>query len=165
MDSNKDRGTFSTLGLGLRPKSTGTVRIRSSNPEDPPDIDLGTLSDPSDWPVLRTAIRLSAALMKEMGALGYKAEEYRAPVDDSDAAIDEHIRKYAQTTYHYSSTCRMAPEDDEKPGVVDDELRVYGVKGLRVADTSIFPQILATHLQAPAVMVGEKCAELIKATW
>ena len=162
-----DTGKFSTIMMAilLRPKSTGVVRIRSSNPSDPLDIDLNTLSDPSDWNVLRKAIRLSLALVKEMRALGYPATDYRVPADASDAAIDKHILRQARTTYHYSSTCRMAPENDEKPGVVDDELRVHGVKGLRVADSSIFPQIPATHLQAPVVMVAEKCAELIKATW
>jgi len=162
---DRTEGKFGTLSVLLRPKSTGSVRIQSSNPSDPLNIDLGTLSNPDDWIVLRTAVRLSAAIVKEMRVLGYPSTDYRVPADDSDAAIDEHIRKYLRSTYHYSSTCRMAPEDDEKPGVVDDELKVHGVQGLRVADSSIFPQIPATHLQAPAVMVAEKCADLIKATW
>ncbi|KZO97716.1 GMC oxidoreductase, partial [Calocera viscosa TUFC12733] len=68
---------------------------------------------------------------------------------------------------HYSSTCRMAPEegDPDGPGVVDDELRVHGVESLRVADASIFPKILSVHLQAPVVMVGEKCPDMIKRSW
>lgn len=158
-------GKFSTMAVLLRPKSTGAVLIRSSNPSDPLDINLNMLSDPADWAVLRKAVRIAITLVKEMRALGYPITDCLVPADDSDAAVDEHIRTQTRTTYHYSSTCRMAPEDDEKPGVVDDELRVYGVKGLRVADSSIFPQILATHLQAPTVMVAEKCAQLIQATW
>jgi choline dehydrogenase len=59
----------------------------------------------------------------------------------------------------------MAPEDDVRPGVVDDELRVHGVEGLRIADASIFPDVIATHLQAPVVMVAEKCADMIKRAW
>ena len=96
-----------------------------------------------------------------MRASGYLLEDAVVPKSDSDADIDAHIRRYARTTYHYSSSCRMAPESDEKPGVVDDMLRVHGIKNLRVADCSIFPQIPSCHLQAPAVMLGEKCAELI----
>lgn len=77
--------------------------------------------------------------------------------------LDKFIRHRIRTTFHYASTCRMALENDQNPGVVDDELRVYGVQGLRVynCDTSIFPQIVSGHLQAPAVMVAEKCADLM----
>ena len=83
----------------------------------------------------------------------------------SDVEIDAFIRRWTRSTYHYSSTCRMAPENDlDSPGVVDDELRVHGVRGLRIADTSIFPQVIPAHLQAPAVMVGMKCAEMIKSS-
>lgn len=87
------------------------------------------------------------------------------PASTSDADLDAFIKEWGRTTYHYSSSCRMAPEDDTIPGVVNDELQVHGVRGLRVADSSIFPQIPATHLQAPSVMVAEKCAELIKQMW
>ncbi|THH18190.1 hypothetical protein EUX98_g8999 [Antrodiella citrinella] len=171
MGVDPSQGIFSTLGILLRPRSTGTVLIRSSDPSEPLDIDLNTLSDPADWPIMRSTVRLCAALVKEVRALGYPTTDLCVPADDTDDAIDEHIRKYARTTYHYSSTCRMAPEvaeeGDDGPlgGVVDDELRVWGVKGLRVADTSIFPVIPSAHLQAPAALVAEKCADLIKATW
>lgn len=84
------------------------------------------------------------------------------PASTTDADLDQFITEWARTTYHYTSTCRMAPEDDENPGVVDDELFVHGIQKLRIADSSVFPQIIATHLQAPSVMVAEKCAELLK---
>ena len=92
---------------------------------------------------------------------GYQISDYRVPLSESDSDLDAFITEHGATTYHYSSTCRMAPEHEPFPGVVDDELRVHGVEGLRVADSSIFPQIVATHLQAPTVMVAEKCADLI----
>ena len=80
----------------------------------------------------------------------------------SDADIEALVRERVETVYHPTSTCRMAPEAEG--GVVDDELRVYGVEGLRVADASIFPTIPATHLQAPTAMVASRCADfLIKA--
>ncbi|KAJ7504323.1 glucose-methanol-choline oxidoreductase, partial [Mycena galericulata] len=63
---------------------------------------------------------------------------------------------------HYTSTCRMVPEDDPHPGVVDDDLKVHGIDGLRVCDCSIFPDILSTHPMAGAVVVAEKCADLLK---
>lgn len=161
---DQTEGKFSTLAVILRPQSTGNVRIVSSDTDEPASIDLATLTDPHDWDVMRTAVRLSVALFKEMRAAGHQISGYRVPASDSDADIDAHIKRYARTTYHYSSTCRMAPEDDPKPGVVDDELRVHGLRGLRIADSSIFPQIPATHLQAPAVMVAEKCAAMIRAS-
>ncbi|KAG9233101.1 GMC oxidoreductase-domain-containing protein [Amylocarpus encephaloides] len=92
-------------------------------------------------------------------------EEKQAPdlKNKNDDEIDKLIRLRMRTTYHYASTCRIAPEDDPKaPGVVDDELRVYGIANLRVCDTSVFPQIPSAHLQAPAVMVAERCADFIK---
>lgn len=145
----------------LRPRSTGTVKITVSDLSKPPDINLGTPSEQEDWRTLRKCVRFQLAIAREMCASGYLLEDAVVPSSDSDADIDAHIRRYARTTYHYSSSCRMAPEDDERPGVVDDTLRVHGIKNLRIADCSIFPQIPACHLQAPAVMVAEKCAELI----
>ncbi len=84
---------------------------------------------------------------------------------DDDESVDDFVRKKSQTVYHYTSTCRMAPENDPQPGVVDDELRVHGVENLRVADASIFPNMLATHMQAPTVMVAERCADFIRRHW
>ncbi|KAH8108860.1 alcohol oxidase [Phellopilus nigrolimitatus] len=158
---DKSHGVFGFLNVLLRPQSTGTIRLASSNPNDPLQCELGTLAAPEDWKVLRASLRLSLALAKQMRKDGYPMTDYRVPASDSDADLDAYIKKWVRTTYHYSSSCRMAPENDPAPGVVDDDLRVHGVRSLRVADSSIFPQILATHLQAPSVMVGEKCAELL----
>jgi len=149
----------------LRPVSSGTVRLASSDPSDPVICDLGTLSAASDWEIIRTSLRLSLRIAAHMRSNGYPLKDYRVPASASDEDLDAFIEEWGRTTYHYASSCRMAPEDDFIPGVVDDELRVYGVKGLRLADSSIFPQVPATHLQAPTVMVAEKCAELIKRQW
>jgi choline dehydrogenase len=83
------------------------------------------------------------------------------PASESDEDMDNYIRENARSCLHYSSTCRMAPEEDPNPGVVDDELRVHGIEGLRIADTSIFPDIISTHTMAGAVVVAEKCAQMI----
>ena len=97
-------------------------------------------------------------------ARGYRMVDYIVPDSDADADIDAFIRRVCQTSYHYSSTCRMAPEDDgpRTGGVLDDRLRVHGVRGLRVADSSAFPHILSTHLAAATVALAEKCADMIK---
>ena len=165
-------GVFSILATLQQPKSRGTVRLASSNPHDRPKIDFGFLSNPADLTLARTAIRLSLKLgeaMKESGFpllrnLVYPEEKQEIDIkNNTDDEMDKFIRRRARTTYHYACTCRMAPKDDaEAPGVVDDHLRVHGVRNLRVCDTSVFPKIVSSHLQAPAVMVAERCAEWIK---
>lgn len=165
-------GMFSILATLAKPKSRGTVRLASANPHQRPKVDFGILSDPEDYIVARASVRLSLKVAETMRASGFPLQENIVFPEDKQALdekngnneeIDKFIRRRIRTIYHYSSSCRMAPEDDAKsPGVVDDQLRVYGVKGLRVCDTSIFPQIVSHHLQAPAVMVAEKCADLIR---
>jgi choline dehydrogenase-like flavoprotein len=160
-----DNGIFSFIAALLQPRSTGTVRLTSTDAKVQPAVDPGYLSDPADYLVLRKAVLLSKRIGETMRKEGYQLTDYSVPTSESKEDLDVFIRKNARTSYHYSSTCRMAPENDVCPGVVDDKLRVHGVKGLRIADASIFPDILANHLQAPVVMVAEKCADLINETW
>ncbi|KAH9843565.1 GMC oxidoreductase [Rhodofomes roseus] len=154
-------GGLGLLSVNLRPTSLGTVRLASSNPEDDPIVDPNYLSTERDFSIMRQAVRFSIQLKEQMATQGYPITDFKLPASDSDADVDAFIRGACETTYHFSSTCRMALE--EEGGVVDDRLRVHGVRGLRVADSSIFPQILATHLAAPTVAVAEKCADMVKA--
>lgn len=100
-----------------------------------------------------------------MRARGYPIEDWKAqmPGGEDPDSLDQFIRGHNRTTYHYSSTCRMGSREDAPDGgaVVDAQLKVFGINGLRVADSSVFPEILGTHLQAPTVMVAEKCADAI----
>lgn len=152
-------GTFAYLCTVLTPKSTGTVRLTSASARDQPLCDIGTLSHPEDRIPLRKALKFSLALRRRVRAGGYPIEDILVPSTESDVDLDSFTNENLMTTYHYSSTCRMADEIDQ--GVVDDELRVYGISGLRIADASIFPQIPACHLQAPVVMVAERCADFV----
>jgi choline dehydrogenase len=155
-----NEGALSFICVPLRPRSKGTVRLASRDPRVRPACDLGTLSDPTDYIPIRAAIRLSKAIANEMQSSGYAMRSLHGPPDGaSEAELDSFIRSDVTTTFHYSSTCRMAPEAEG--GVVNDELRVHGVEGLRIADASIFPWIPAAHLQAPVVMVAEHCADFI----
>ncbi|EIN09828.1 GMC oxidoreductase [Punctularia strigosozonata HHB-11173 SS5] len=147
---------FTFLCAGLRPKSNGTVRLRSLDPRTRPVCDLRTFAEGEDLVVMRKAVRLALLLSSKMREQGYPMNDLHVPKSESDVDLNDFILKDAHSTYHYSSTCRMAPEDQQ--GVVDDQLRVHGVLGLRIADASVFPTIPATHLQAPVVMVGERCA-------
>lgn len=152
-------GAMSYLCVNLRPESTGTVRLRSTDACDRPDCDLGFLTDERDFLVMRKAVRLGMAMGRKLRENGYPARDLFRPESEADEDLDAFIKKAARSTFHYSSTCRMAPEEDK--GVVDDELRVHGIQGLRIADASIFPSIPATHLQAPVVMVAERCVDFI----
>ena len=159
-------GVFSILATLLRPKSRGTVRLGSSSPHDRPKVDFGFMAHAEDWVMARKAIRLALKLGASMKAQGFPlVRSLTGANSESDEEIDRLIRHRARTTYHYSSTCRMAHEfNSQAPGVVDSRLRVYGIPNLRVCDASVFPQIIATHLMAPVVMVAEKCADMMKAT-
>lgn len=165
-------GIFSILANLVQPKSRGTVRLASANPHDRPKIDSGILSDPEDYKVARASIRLPCKIGENMKAAGFPLqtnitfpEEKQAKdvESNSNEEIDKFLRRRMRTIYHYSSSCRMAPVDDPNiPGVVDDQLKVHGINGLRICDTSIFSYMVAHHLPAPAVMVAEKCADIIK---
>ncbi|KAJ7475235.1 GMC oxidoreductase [Mycena galericulata] len=153
-------GTFSYLCTMLRPKSHGSVRLVSTNARDQPLCDLGTLSHSDDRVPLRTVLRTALSLGRAVRASGYPLEDLLVPASESDSDLDRFTDENLTTTYHYSSSCRMAEEADL--GVVDDQLRVHGISGLRIADASIFPQIPACHLQAPVVMVAERCAAFLE---
>ncbi|TVY64255.1 L-sorbose 1-dehydrogenase [Lachnellula suecica] len=141
-------GLFTFLTTLLRPKSRGTVRLASSDPFDRPKVDCNFMSDPEDWPMIRKAIRVAMKLSSGLKSQGYPLmQSALTPESDSDDDIN-----------------KMAPESDDVPGVVADDLRVHGFSNLRVCDASIFPQTVCTHTQAPVVMVAEKCADMIKAS-
>ena len=161
---DKTKGGYNLLPTVLRPQSRGTVRLSSSDPLDPPVVDLNYMSAPADRVTLRTAARLALRLVETMRARGYATSAIRAPaLGASDAELDAFLDADTQSFFHYSSTCRMAPPDDAEPGVVDDSLRVHGVPNLRVCDASVFPQIPAAHTQAPVIAVAERCADIVKA--
>ncbi|KAJ7593783.1 alcohol oxidase [Mycena floridula] len=155
-------GVFGMLPCLLQPKSFGSVRLQNTDPQTRAVVNLGFLEHADDLAKLRKAIRLALRIAQVIRKQGHTLTGLRIPATDSDADIDEYIRRGIQTAYHYSSTCRMAPENDIHPGVVDGQLKVHGIEGLRVCDTSIFPDILTTHTMAGAVVVAEKCADLIK---
>src|SRR5947207_14601804 len=96
---------------------------------------------------------------RKMIASGYDIKEELVPKEDE---IDEVIRKVATGAYHLSSTCRMAPQEEN--GVVNQNLQVYGVKGLRIADASVFRKLVGVKPQATIVMIGEMCADIVLAS-
>jgi len=145
----------------MRSRSRGSVTLRSADPKAPPKIRFNYLSDPADWQDFRAAIRLSREVFSQPAMAVYVKDEIqpgRGAV--SDAALDDFIRDHVESAYHPCGTVRMGRKDDPM-AVVDPECRVIGVQGLRVADSSIFPQVPNGNLNAPSIMVGEKAADHI----
>lgn len=143
-----------------QPESTGTVRLRSNNPMDPPVISMNYLAVQKDVDVLLRGIELGYELMDSKHLEPFKGEEVVPGVARGDkAAMEKYVRDTAVTVWHPSCTCRMGTDD---MAVVDPTLRVRGVQGLRVADCSVMPKIVNANLQATVIMIGEKAADMIK---
>jgi len=145
----------------MRSKSRGFVRIRSNDPKEPPKILFNYMSQASEWEDFRTCVRLTREIFRQPAMQRYAASEIQ-PGDEvtSDQAIDDFIREHCESAYHPCGTCRMGAASDPM-AVVDPECRVIGVEGLRVADSSIFPQVTNGNLNAPSIMTGEKAADHI----
>jgi choline dehydrogenase len=146
----------------LRPESRGRVRLASADPAVPPRIDPRSLSDPDgdDLRRLRAGVLFAQRLVTDTSALGARATGWlqpAAPLTD-DREVDAHIRATAQTLYHPVGTCRIGADDR---AVVDPQLRVRGVEGLRVADASVLPTLIRGHTNAPAIAVGERAARIV----
>jgi choline dehydrogenase len=145
----------------MRSKSRGSITLRSARPEDAPRILFNYMSDPSDWEDFRACIRLTREIMAQPAMAGHLKHEIQ-PGDalQTDDQLDDFLRDHVESAYHPCGTCRMGRADD-LGAVVDPEARVIGVDGLRLADSSIFPQVTNGNLNAPSIMTGEKAADHI----
>ncbi|XP_032795330.2 glucose dehydrogenase [FAD, quinone] isoform X1 [Daphnia magna] len=155
----------------LRPLSKGTVRLASSDPYAAPLMDPKYYSDPKDLETMLEALKFSLALSKTTAfqKLGIKVYDKIFPGCESFIPwTDDYwrclIRYTTSTAYHPSGTCKMGPSTDGA-AVVDPQLKVYGIKGLRVADCSIMPNVISGNTNAPAIMIGEKVSDMIKESW
>lgn len=145
----------------MRSKSRGTVRLRSTDPKETPEIRFNYMSHADDWAEFRACVRLTREIFQQSAFADYKGHEIQpGEAVESDEQIDAFIRDHAESAFHPCGTARMGRADDDM-AVVDPELRVIGVEGLRVADSSIFPRITNGNLNAPSIMTGEKAADHI----
>jgi choline dehydrogenase-like flavoprotein len=149
----------------LKPQSTGTITLRSADPKDKPIIDPGYLTDPAgvDRAALMAGLRMCAEIAKSPalnGIIGKVARPLGATELD-DTTLEKALNSLSHTLYHPVGTCRMGSDN---ASVVDPELRVRGVTGLRVADASVMPTIIRGHTHAPSVLIGEKAADLIRSS-
>lgn len=145
----------------MRSKSRGNVTLASPDPWAAPKIRFNYMAHEEDWADFRHCIRLTREIFSQPAFAPYRGREI-APGEEatSDEALDDFIREHVESAYHPCGTCRMGAPDDPM-SVVDPELRVIGVEGLRVACSSVFPRITNGNLNAPSIMVGEKAADHI----
>lgn len=145
----------------VKPKSRGSVELRSNDPDDMPLVSPNLLLHPEDMKTMVEGQRFFREVL-QTGQLGKRIEKIIAPAgpDLSDDAMADHCRRFVKTNYHPASTARMGPDGDRN-AVLDARLRVRGVSNLRVCDMSAVPNINAGNTNAPAMMLGDRCADFI----
>ena len=151
---------FSSRIALLHPRSRGKVTLRSSDPADMPRIYWNLFDDPHDLETLRGGLKTVRAIFAQE-PLKPLVERELSPGRKfaTDAEIDEWIRNNGQTAAHPAGTCRMGTDDE---AVVDEQLRVKGIAGLRVADCSVMPHVVGANTNAPTIMIAEKAADYIR---
>jgi choline dehydrogenase len=151
-------GTTATVCY-LRPESRGSVHIRSVDPVAPPAIRANYLDTENDRSAIVAAFRRAREIFLAPALDKYRGTEFRpGPLAQSDEQILDYIRSEAESVYHPVGTCKMGSDG---MAVVDERLRVHGVQRLRVADASIMPTIVSGNTNAPAIMIAEKCADML----
>jgi choline dehydrogenase len=143
----------------LRSDSTGNIHVTSNDPDTPPAIRFNFLSAQTDREILLESMRITRRIMNAGPMRDVSKDEMAPGVNtQSDDDLLEWVKHNAETTYHPVGTCKMG---SDPMAVVDDQLRVHGVQGLRVADASIMPTLTSGNTNAPSIMIGEKAARMV----
>ena len=147
----------------LRPESLGSIHIKSKDPRAAPAIRFNFLSDPLDRQTLVEGIRFARRLMSATAMDRFRGIEFKPGLDlQSDDELIDWVGRTAETAYHPVGTCRMGQDPN---AVVDEQLRVHGMEGLRIADGSIMPTLVSGNTNAACIMIGEKAADMIRAAY
>jgi choline dehydrogenase len=145
----------------MRPSSQGWVKLRSGDAREPPRIQFNYMTTEGDRREFRDGVRLTREIFAQAAFDPFRGPELSpGPTVTTDADIDAHLRRKAESAYHPSCSCKMGADNDPM-AVVDGDLRVRGTEGLRVVDASIMPAVVSGNLNAPTIMIGEKAADLI----
>jgi choline dehydrogenase len=156
----KDSGVTAIMNI-LRSESAGNIHIASKAPNRPPAIRFNFLSAQLDREVTLEAMRITRRIMAAPAMQGIAADEIAPGADiRADDELLDWIKRNAETTYHPVGTCKMG---SDPMAVVDDQLRVHGIEGLRVADASIMPTLTSGNTNAPSIMIGEKASRMVLA--
>ena len=164
-----DHGRKTVFGHGyschvclLRPLSRGSVTLASTDPLQPPLMDPNFLAERDDVDRLVRGFKQMRALLNQPALAGYRGQELPASATaQTDEEIEAFVRNHADTIYHPVGSCRMG---DGPLDVVDAQLRVHGIQGLRVVDASIMPRVVGGNTNAPTIMIAEKAADMIRGT-
>ncbi|MDF5717703.1 MAG: GMC family oxidoreductase N-terminal domain-containing protein [Rhizonema sp. NSF051] len=152
---------FSGIIALVHPENIGSVSLRSPDPKDTPVIQLNFLQSQSDVQKLVAGVKLIRQLFCTSAFDEFRDREVAPGADvTDDVALEAYVRETCCSVFHPIGTCKMGTDS---MAVVDPELRVYGVEGLRVVDASVMPTLITGHTNAPTIMIGEKAADLIKA--
>jgi choline dehydrogenase-like flavoprotein len=151
---------FTMAVVLLNTQSRGSVTLKSSNPSDPPTVDVGYLTHPYDKKALIAAVRESRRLIKSSPLGKFWKGIICAPIDESDEASWTYIQELISPIWHASSTITMGKQDDPST-CVNADMKVCGLKNIRVADMSVCPLTISGHTQAVAYLIAQTAAEKI----
>ena len=144
----------------LQPQSRGSVRLASRDPLQLPLVDPNFLADPDDMARMVRGFQIGRRILQQSALAQYGGRENQSMAQaQTPGEIEQFIRQYADTIYHPVGSCRMGPGALD---VVDAELRVHGLSGLRVVDASVMPRIVSGNTNAPTVMIAEKAVDLLR---
>lgn len=153
------RRMFTAAPTLVSVRSRGSLRLRSADPAWHPAIDAAYFDDGADLDAMLAGMKRLWEICGQGPLAGYLDQPWQLPANPSDDDLLEHIRTHTQTLYHPVATCAMGSGEDS---VVDADLRVRGVDGLRVVDASVMPAVPRGNTNAPTIMVAEKAADLIR---
>jgi choline dehydrogenase len=143
----------------LRPRARGSVKLRSADIVAQPIVDPNFLGDPYDVKTSAEGVRISREVLSQSAMARFtRKEHFPGPEVRTTADLEAYARQYGRTSYHPVGTCRMG---DDPASVVDPQLRVRGIEGLRICDSSIMPRVVSSNTNAASIMIGEKASTLI----
>jgi choline dehydrogenase len=151
---------FTMIAYQLRPESRGEIKLKSPDPFDAPAVHPNYLATETDQRTIIAGLKLCRRILATPQMRSFIEAEFQpGSAVESDEELLDYARRRGGTVYHPTSTCKMG---SDPMAVVDPELRVHGVDGLRVADASIMPTVVSGNTNAAAIMIGEKTADMVR---